>query len=268
HLEKKLCEMSVQLNKACTTVDELKGEIFELKQDNSVLRTELDKYKQKLQKAEETVAEAKTQALIAKRRANDLGQYGRRNNIRVIGIPETERETTADCEKKVLSVLRVKLGLKDLMDSDIEACHRAGQQGQPGAQTEDPPRPRPMVVRFVNRKAAEAILYHRRKLKNTSYLITEDLTPANFSLLSYSWDHPEVEDAWSKRGNIIVKMKDSKIRRIVKTSDLPGLPLGTSTPVYPSRRGRRDRRGGPSRRSDNNLDKDMSDVEETLAKHV
>nr|KAG5685510.1 hypothetical protein BaRGS_015816 [Batillaria attramentaria] len=72
-----------------------------------------------------------------------------------------------------------------------------------------------MIARFVNRKAAEAILYHRRKLKNTSYLITKDLTPANISLLAYSWDHPQVEDAWSKRSNIIVKIKDVSRRDLI-----------------------------------------------------
>nr|KAG5707109.1 hypothetical protein BaRGS_011820 [Batillaria attramentaria] len=66
----------------------------------------------------------------------------------------------------------------------------------------------------------------RRKLKSTSYVITEDLTPANFSLLAYCWDHPEVEDSWSKRGNIIARMKGSKsFKRIEKRSDLPDLPL-------------------------------------------
>nr|KAG5689852.1 hypothetical protein BaRGS_012202 [Batillaria attramentaria] len=65
-----------------------------------------------------------------------------------------------------------------------------------------------------------------RKLKSTNYVITEDLTPANFSLLAYCWDHPEVEDSWSKRGNIIARMKGSKtFKRIEKRSDLPDLPL-------------------------------------------
>ncbi|KAK7497605.1 hypothetical protein BaRGS_00011245 [Batillaria attramentaria] len=272
---KKLCEMSGQLDKVCTTVEELKGEIFELKEDNSALRSELEKCKQKLERAEEMVIEAKTQASVAERRVNDLEQYGRRNNVRVLGVPEAEGENAADCEEKVLAVLRGKLGLKSMANSDIEACHRIGQrqrrqQEQPGSRSQVLPKARPIIVRFVNRKAAETVLYHRRKLKSTSYVITEDLTPANFSLLAYCWDHPEVEDSWSKRGNIIARMKGSKsFKRIEKRSDLPDLPLGASTPVNPRRRGRLDRHGDSSHtNNDNNVPRDRSDVEETLAKHV
>nr|KAG5711174.1 hypothetical protein BaRGS_004818 [Batillaria attramentaria] len=175
------------------------------------------------------VIEAKTQASVAERRVNDLEQYGMRNNVRVLGVPEAEGENAAECEEKVLAVFRGKLGLKSMANSDIEACHRIGQrqQEQPGGRSQALPKARPIIVRFVNRKAAETVLYHRRKLKSTNYVIPEDLTPANFSLLAYCWEHPEVEDSWSKRGNIIARMKGSKtFKRIEKRSDLPDLPLG------------------------------------------
>ncbi|KAK7479612.1 hypothetical protein BaRGS_00029161, partial [Batillaria attramentaria] len=158
-LQKKLCEMSEQLAKVNVSVEELRGEIFEVKQENSVLRKDLEKCQKNLQRAEEVAAEAKTLAAIAERRVNDLEQYGRRNNVRILGVPESKGE---DCEKLVLDIFRKNLRLRDMGNMDIEAAHRVGQhpQSQRGPQQKSP-KARPIIVRFVNRKAADTVLYNR-----------------------------------------------------------------------------------------------------------
>ncbi|KAK7485550.1 hypothetical protein BaRGS_00023238 [Batillaria attramentaria] len=201
-LLKKLCEMSEKLTKVNVAVEELRSETFEVRQENSVLIKDLEHSKEKLRKAEEKVEEAKTLAAIAERRVNDLEQYGRRNNVRILGITESHGE---DCEKKVLDIFRNKLRLQSIGNTDIEAAHRVGQRPQSHREQQQQRKPRPIIVRFVNRKAADTVLHNRRMLKSTPFVITEDLTRANFALLSYCWDHPDVDDAWSKRGNIFVK---------------------------------------------------------------
>ncbi|KAK7502986.1 hypothetical protein BaRGS_00005612 [Batillaria attramentaria] len=95
--------MSEKLTKVNVAVEELRSETFEVRQENSVLRKDLEHSKEKLRKAEEKVDEAKTLSAIAERRVNDLEQYGRRNNVRILGIPESYGE---DCEKKVLDIFR------------------------------------------------------------------------------------------------------------------------------------------------------------------
>ncbi|KAK7484103.1 hypothetical protein BaRGS_00024715 [Batillaria attramentaria] len=275
-LLKKLCEMSEQLAKVNVSVEELRGEIFEVKQENSVLRKDLEKCQKNLQRAEEVAAEAKTLAAIAERRVNDLEQYGRRNNVRILGVPESKGE---DCEKQVLDIFRKNLRLRDMGNMDIEAAHRVGQhpQSQRGPQQKSP-KARPIIVRFVNRKAADTVLYNRRMLKGTAFVITEDLTRANFALLNYCWDHPEVDDAWSKRGAIYAK-RGSRIRKIECKSDLPDLPLDASTPHtqrhrrqrarVPSQELHTERSTGTAATTENgNMNQSSPTDDETRVKHV
>nr|KAG5691579.1 hypothetical protein BaRGS_020954 [Batillaria attramentaria] len=189
---------------------------------------------QRLESVEEKVKESKFLADLAEKRSNELEQYGRRNNVRVFGVPEPEKETIEQCESAVLGVFNEKMGLR-VVAADIEAVHRLGatKKTTMSGQQVKRDRPRPIIVRFISRKAAEDVLFNRRKLKNTRLTITEDLTKSNFVLLNMCLDTPGVDDAWSKRGKIFVKTQaDDRIRQITSLGDLHCLPPApTSTPL-------------------------------------
>lgn len=235
---KKLCDVCDQLSALNTTVQELRGEIFDLRQENDRLKKELELCRKREDRMEEVIKEAKFQAAVADSRVNDLEQYTRRNNVRVLGVPESAEESVEVCERKVLKIIKEKLELPIMESGDIEAIHRIGRQGK--QKQGQPTRPRPIIVRFLSRKSTETVLSNRRKLKNTGIVIVEDLTHDNFVLLNKCWDHAGVADAWTRRGNIFVKTaKDSRVIRITSASDLRTVPeVPTSTPIPQSRRRR------------------------------
>ena len=85
-------------------------------------------------------------------------------------VPEDEVETAADCASKVCAIFSDKLGIPTKA-SDIEVAHRTGQRSNT--------RPRPILVRFFDRKKRDSIISSRRNLKNKGIVIGEDLTYAN-----------------------------------------------------------------------------------------
>lgn len=58
--------------------------------------------------------------------------------------------------------------------ADIEVAHRPG----PTSSTN----PRPILVRFFDRKKPDEILRNRHKLKGEGVVIGEDLTPATYKI--------------------------------------------------------------------------------------
>ena len=58
-----------------------------------------------------------------------LEDQSRRNNIVIYGIPESNEESWADCEEKVIDNLNEKLKLEIPLDkSKIERAHRLGKK--------------------------------------------------------------------------------------------------------------------------------------------
>lgn len=225
----KLCSVEVDLKKELqgvrTSVEELKGDVFDLKKENDNLREELGDLKTKCSELETQVEEARFLANYAAERQNECEQNSRRNNVRFFGIPEPPGEKETDCEQAVLKVIRESLGL-NMNPSHIEASHRLGLKTGKGI--------RPIIVKFVSRKAAEDILKRRKLLKGTKVVVQEDLTKSNHILLNLCLDHPGVQDAWSMRGGIFIKgTVNQNVKRIEKSADLKTVPLpsSSSTPL-------------------------------------
>ena len=85
-------------------------------------------------------------------------------------MPEDEKEIAADRTGKVCAIFSDKIGIPTKA-SDIEVAHRTGKRSSTG--------PRPILVRFFDRKKRDSIISSRRNLKNKGIVIGEDLTYAN-----------------------------------------------------------------------------------------
>ncbi|KAK9709228.1 hypothetical protein QE152_g26752 [Popillia japonica] len=123
---------------------------------NEKLDHMLDVYGKKV-----TELEAVNKTLSSK--IDDIEQYSRRSNIRIVGLPEEVSENTMD---KVLTFCSEKLDLK-LGSNDIDRCHRVGKpiNGH-----------RALLIKFVGYNIKREIFKRRAALKNTRILIAEDLT--------------------------------------------------------------------------------------------
>jgi len=91
-------------------------------------------------------------------------QNSRRNCLLIHGIPYEKGE---DTDKIVLNFLKKKLDI-ELEDNSIDRSHCLKS-----ITTKN--RPKPIIVKFVTHNDKDWV-YHKKKLKNQEYLITESLT--------------------------------------------------------------------------------------------
>ena len=118
--------MDKKIDQLDKEVEEMNGKMFELCQENNQLKKEIASLKKREESLSRIASEAKHQASLADRRVNELEQYTRRNNVRVFGVPEEDKETADQCEAKVLKIFHDKLGLRNITSQDMEATHRVG----------------------------------------------------------------------------------------------------------------------------------------------
>ena len=214
----KLCDFGKDIAKLTSTVEELKGALFAVRQENDELKRAVAEAKQREEALTTQVQEARQLAETADRRVEDLSAYVRRNNLRIYGIPEnngkkttggasTEPESQQQCEEKVAKLVNDKLQL-GVSRKDIEACHRVGTSRRTDGQ-------RCVIVRFVSRKIRDAVLAARRNLKGSRTVIVEDLTPRAYSLLCQVKDDKDVcAQAWSKNGSVVMKTHSGHIETV------------------------------------------------------
>lgn len=157
----------------------------------------------------ESLSEVRNQVDRVLFKCNDNEQYSRRSNVRVFGIDESPDES---CEGKILDFVKAKLDI-DLREFDIDRCHRVGLK-KAG-------KPRAIIVKLDSYKVKSRIIKSRKKLKGTAFLITEDLTKENYSLLRKVREAEETSSAWSVDGKIFAKFSNGgPIKIIRRISDI------------------------------------------------
>ena len=143
---------------------------------------------------------------------DDLEQYGRRWNLLIHGIPETDNE---DCENKVRVLCDQKLKVT-ISPGAIQRAHRLGSK-----KTE---RSRPIIVRFTDYKVKQTVYKQKRQLKGTGLLITENLTPSRQALYKQVRECQSIAASWTNDGNIYV-LHNTKICQITRIEDLVKLTV-------------------------------------------
>jgi len=150
------------------------------------IKSELSEAKNKLLKVEDE----------SQRRADELEQYQRRNNLRVFGVKESARE---DTDKLVIDIFKKQLNV-DVSLADIDRSHRVGKVSQPGS--DGVAKPRPIIVKFVSYRTRRAVFSNKKKLKGSELSIREDLTPHRHRLLLQAIQQHGRGNVWSVDGRI------------------------------------------------------------------
>ena len=116
------------LDKHTSTIQELQAEIKQIRADNNQMRPSLKETQEKL---------------IA------LENYTRRENLRIMNIPEAREE---NCWHIVYDIMENELKLST-ENIKFHAVHRVGKTAsQTDQDNSTPPRPRPIIARFVSRE--------------------------------------------------------------------------------------------------------------------
>ena len=192
----------------CNQYDSLKAEYDKLIEVNTLQKEEIFNLKSQ-------AAALKTQEIKDSIKVDELEQYGRRQNLEIVGVPEKEDENTNAIVLEVAKMLDV-----DIMSSHISTSHRLPKKK---ASSRNNYGSSPIIVRFTSRDIRNQIYANRKKarfvdLKNFSVsdtkniFVNENLTPTRKQLFwktkqevkNNSWKY-----IWTHNGNVFVKKDDN-----------------------------------------------------------
>ncbi|XP_042142747.1 uncharacterized protein LOC120837858, partial [Ixodes scapularis] len=102
-------------------------------------------------------------------RVDDSENRSRRSNLLFFGLPDSDRETWAQSEQKIINLCSQHLDI-NIMPDGIERAHRLGRYR--------PNQNRPIIVKFALHKTKERIFSQGKKFKDTSFAVSEDFSPS------------------------------------------------------------------------------------------
>ena len=161
-----------------------------------------------LKRAERNIKDQSDYIIFLESELSRLDQYGRRENIEIIGIPS--RISDNYLESEVLNILR-KIGLYHVTSYSIVGCHRIGKADKNGS--------RSTIVRFLHRKDAinclrkKKYLYVCKSLGYENLEIVENLCPSYKSILEdmdQLKKHGSISKYWTTNGSIKYKVTESE----------------------------------------------------------
>ena len=161
---------------------------------------------------------------LLERKVDDLESYTRRQNLRIVGIPEPEEGENGDaCIEKVkdeISKLDVHLNL----DAVIDRAHRVGpKKDRTGNRVQ-----RAMIVRFTSWRARTHVYTNRKTGNGDGGKFYVDLTKRRFDLKKKAQektkDNPKVKFSYADvNNNICLMLEDGSKKFFNSESELENI---------------------------------------------
>ena len=140
---------------------------------------------------------------------DELEQYGRRQNLRIHGIPESANEST---DEMILSLANDKMKVvPPLKLEEIQRSHRVGK-----SLPQNQGKPRPILVRFGGYRSRAKLGQRecRARLRGSGVYLSEDLTRQRATL---AWQARKAKrdghilDTWVHDGKVLSKNKNGLV---------------------------------------------------------
>jgi hypothetical protein len=190
----------------------------------------------KVSKLETKVATLEKEVKRLKETSNDREQAAKSRTVRLFGYATSDEETRTtdsgksfnnklyDCIiKPCLNAAKTNGDIQSTpqFSTAVEKIYRAGKSANPG-------RPAPIIITFTSETYRLAVLRNKKSAlpaPSTSerdagirrYLVVEDLTPANYTMLKSLQQREEVDKAWTIEGKIPYTMRGNSTVRKVKS---------------------------------------------------
>ena len=161
-------------------IHSMRQNISELHHVNEKIVKDITRLKAKQIMSDSRIEENLDYIYFLEREVARLDQYGRRENVELIGIPNTIKD--GELESNVIRILH-QIGLTHIQHYNIAACHRLRTKDRFGNYN--------TIVRFINRKDSISCFKNRKNLHLCRELglyhifITENLCPSNRSIFDY-----------------------------------------------------------------------------------
>ena len=175
--------------------NELTEKMKSLEFDNKQLTDRVTKAEKDLKTYKDKFAACEKLAIAAAQKSNFNEQYSRKNNVKILNIPETTHETEQTLTEVIVTELLSK-GNVDLDPQDIVAIHRI--PGKTGA-------PKPVLMKLKNNSVKTRIMKQRRSMKDAGHRLVDDVTKLNTGLIGRLTKHSRIESAWYFNGAVYGK---------------------------------------------------------------
>ena len=210
-------------------IETLRAEVIEIKENQAFICSQYDKLKAEYDKLievntlqKEEISDLKSQAAALETqeikdsiKVDELEQYGRRQNLEIVGAPEKEDENTNAIVLEVAKMLDV-----DIMSSHISTSHCLPKKTSSSRNNSSSS---PIIVRFTSRDIRNQIFANRKNARfvdlknfsvsdNKNIFVNENLIPTRKQLFwktkqqvkNNSWKY-----IWTHNGNVFVKKDDN-----------------------------------------------------------
>jgi predicted nuclease with TOPRIM domain len=189
---------------------EVKKSIGEIVSDR--LNAEISSLRSELQEKNARIDALEKKLLSLESQTEGLEQYSRRNNIRVSNIPEQSNENITST---TLSILNDNLKLDPpICEQDIDRIHRTGKV------TENPSKPRSVLIKFVSYATKNRIMNNRALLKSDRHIeealfASDDLTSLRSKAmydLRCMKRNKIIQETWTRDGNVFIKDNHQNVK--------------------------------------------------------
>lgn len=187
-MEKKITETCKEIR------DELEALRFDKQKLEDDLKTTKDTVNKDVKDLNERLREAESRTQEALRMANYNEQYSRKNNFKIMDIPEEGNESEEKLTEKVCNILRSQNAEVD--KQEIMAIHRIPTSK--GAI-------RPILVKLKNNNIKSRVMRKRKELKQAGHKLVDDVTKLNAGLINRLYQHEAIESAWYFNGAVFAQ---------------------------------------------------------------
>ena len=149
-------DVNAQLSILKNNTDDLKTSLDAAWIEIEALKQQDEQNKVQLTQLETDNARLQAEVSAAKARAVKLENYTRRENIRLLNVPENEDENCKEIVREVMAAVKM-VGANTV---EFHAVHRTGKQRDDG-------KPRAIIARFVNRETRNEFWNRRKELANS-----------------------------------------------------------------------------------------------------
>lgn len=192
--------------------------------ENGEIKDRLDKVEKELKGCQEQLGEEKTNTQTAIQKSNYNEQYSRKNNVKVMGIQETENESEQNLMKEVISLVRGVANV-NIEPYEIMAIHRIPSKNEP----------KPVLMKLRNNSVKTRLMKQRRIMKQQGHKLVDDVTKLNTGLISRLQLHEKIDSAWFFNGAIYGKTTEGRRHKFDLFNDInkviDKVPATNNTPV-------------------------------------
>ena len=179
---------------------DLEERMKSLEYEKDCLKDRLAKAENSLLAQKDRLAECEKIALASAQRSNYNEQYSRKNNVKILNIPERASETEQTLTEQVCTILLSK-GNVDLDTDNIIAIHRI--PGKAGS-------PQPVLLKLKNNSVKSSIMKQRKTMKGAGFRLVDDVTKLNSGLIGRLLIHPKIDSAWYFNGAVYGKTSEGR----------------------------------------------------------